>query len=68
MSGTTLFLVVINKKPRCSARFINTELIVNLLIYRGVRKVNMLLILYLFEDRKDKGVLFGALDLRDFDR
>ena len=39
MSGTTLILVVVNKKTWCSARFINTELIVKLLINRGVRKV-----------------------------
>jgi hypothetical protein len=43
MSGTTLILVVVNKKPWCSARFINTELIVKLLINGGVRKVRFIL-------------------------
>jgi hypothetical protein len=32
-------LVVVNKKPWCSAPFINTEFIVKLLINRGVSKI-----------------------------
>jgi hypothetical protein len=39
MYGTTLILVFVNKKPWCSAWFINTELIVKLLIKGGVWKV-----------------------------